>query len=151
VRDDYRPLLKRIKKLFPTVLGHIKTKRVLLIGFENPSSGFIAQIRRNSFPWAMALPDYDYVITFWSTRFDHKPKSYKLYVMLHELLHIPEGGFDRKNKHTYRKLKKHNVEDFSELINAYGIHLHRVKDIFQGEKALLIVSKKKTDHGEKIR
>jgi predicted metallopeptidase len=146
MREDYRPLLRRIKKLFPTVLGHIKTKRIMLVGFENPSSSFIAQIRKNGYPWAMALPDYDYVITFWSTRFDNKPKSYRLFVMLHELLHIPEGGFDRKNKKTYRKLRRHDIEDFSELRHAYGIRLQKVKDIYKGEKALYDPKKKSKHH-----
>lgn len=152
IREDYRPLLRRIKKLFPTVLGHVNTKRVLLVGFENPSSSFLAQIRRNSHPWAISLPDYDYVVTFWSTRFDTKPKSMKLFVVLHELLHIPEGGFDRKNKKRYRKLRKHDIEDFSELRHAYGIRLQKVKDIYKGEKELLD-PKHKADHNpqEKIR
>jgi len=151
VREDYRPLVKRIKKLFPTVLGHIRTKRILLVGFENPNSSFIAQIRKNAHPWAMALPDYDYVIQFWSTRFDKKPKSYRLYVTLHELLHIPVGGFDKGNRNAYRKLNRHDIEDFSELLHAYGIRLNKVKDIYLGEKHLLGDRKKPKSHGEKIR
>jgi predicted metallopeptidase len=150
VREDYRPLLIRVKKLFPTVLGHVKTKRILLVGFENPHSGFIAQIRRNSQPWAMVLQDFDYVIQFWSTRFDSKPKSYKLAVMLHELLHVPEGGFDRKNRHAYRKLKRHNVEDFSEMIRVYGLNLKKAKLIYKGEKAFLEPKKHKDSHQERV-
>lgn len=148
IREDYRPLLKKIKKLFPTVLEHVRTKKILLVGFQNPSSRYVAQIRRNAYPWSLTSPNYDYVITFHSTRFDEYRTHKKLYVVLHELLHIPVGGFEKDNKHTYRKLKHHDVEDFSELIDVYGFRLERAKDIYKGEEHLL---KQKEELGERDR
>lgn len=143
MRPDYRPLLVRAKKLFPTLLGHVKIDRIFLVGFRSRRSRHIAKISGNKRPWSIALPQYDFLIQIWSTRFDDKPKSYRLFVMLHELLHIPEGGFDKKNRHQFRKLRKHDVEDFSELLETYGICLHRVKDIYQGEERLLSQKKMK--------
>lgn len=147
IREDIRPLLKRTKKLFPTLLEHVKTHRIFLCGFQNPNAKFVAQIRRNAYPWALTNEQYDYSITFWSTRFDSYRKSRKLYVILHELLHIPNGGFEKGNRHTYRKLVKHNIEDFSMLRHVYGLELHRIKDIYLGEKHLL---KKNKDRDEEL-
>ncbi len=136
IRDDYRPLLKRVKKLFPTLLAHVKTKRVALVGFHNKSSRHVARIYKNGYPWSMLVQDYDYLISFWSSRFDGEKKSYRLFVMLHELLHIPEGGFDEGDPN-YRRLIDHDIEDFKALRVVYGIHLDRIIDIYKGEKELI--------------
>jgi len=136
VREDYRPLLYKVKKLFPTILERIDPERIFLVGFYNPSSGFIARIRKNGEPWNLAVPDYDYCITFWSTRFDEESKAYKLFVMLRELMHIPQNGFDPGNRREYRKLVDHDVEDFRQLLKSYGIYLEDVKDILKGEEGL---------------
>lgn len=148
VREDYRPLLKKVKRLFPTMLGHVKTHRIFLCSFQNPSGRFTAQIRRNAYPWALTNNQYDYCITFWATRFDSYRKSKKLYVVLHELLHIPEGGFEKGNKHHYRKLVNHNIEDFSMLRQVYGLDLRKVKDIYLGEKNLLKKNEGYSEHME---
>jgi predicted metallopeptidase len=135
IREDYRPLLKRVKKLFPTVLAHVKTKRILLVGVVARSCSFMGKIWGNKPPWSLANPDYDYVIAFFSSRFDKKPKSYRLWVALHELFHIPTDGFKR-GANGYRKCRKHDIEDFKELRKVYGIGLEKVKDIYKGERNL---------------
>ena len=56
--------------------------------------------------------------------------------MLHELAHVPQNGFI-KGHPEYRKLRKHDIEDFKELREVYGIRLEKVKDVLKGEKALL--------------
>lgn len=141
VRPDYRPLLVRAKKLFPTLLGHVKIDRIFLVGFRSRNSRYIAKISGNKRPWSIALPQYDYAIQFWSTRFDDKEKSYKLFVVVHELFHILRGGFEEGNRKEYRKCLHHDVEDFSFLLDLYGIHLEKVEDVLKGEA--ILVSKKK--------
>ena len=141
IREDYRPLLKKIKKLFPTVLGHVRTHRIFLVGFQHRHSDHMARISKNRYPWCMAIPDYDYIIEFWSTRFDEKSKAYKLFVMLHELRHVPEGGFDKENIRTYRKLVHHDVEDFSDMLESYGLDRQHVDKIYKGEKHFLKLGK----------
>jgi predicted metallopeptidase len=136
VREDYRPLLYTVKELFPTILGHVRVKRVFLCGFMNPSSAHIARIHANRPPWSLAMPDYDYAIQFWSTRFDVEAKAYKYFVVLHELMHVPRGGFDRSNPFEYRKCIDHDVEDFRTLLKSYGIYMEDVKDILKGEQGL---------------
>lgn len=136
VREDYRPLLKRVKQLFPTVLEHVKPKRILLVGLVARSCNFMGKIWGNRRPWSLITEDYDYVIAFYSTKFDKKPKSYRLWVMRHELAHIPRDGHV-KGANGYRRCVKHDLEDWKFLRKAYGLNLEKVKRIYKGEKAEL--------------
>jgi len=136
IREDYRPLLIKTKKLFPTVLSHVKTKRIALAGLYARRSGHMARIHGNRKPWSLLIKHYDYIIEFWSTRFDDKPFSYRMFVMLHELVHIPPDG-QIKGSPGYRRCMKHDVNDFGFLREAYGIQLENVKDVLKGEKGLL--------------
>lgn len=142
VREDLRPLLREAKELFPTLLGHVRTKRVLLCSFMSRKSGHIARISRNRSPWALALPEYDYAIEFWEPRFKISKLAYQMFVVVHELFHIPQGGFDQNNPLQYRKLIKHDLEDFVFLRQMYGLQLESVDDVLKGELALLKKSKK---------
>lgn len=142
VREDLRPLLREAKDLFPTLLGHVRTKRVLLSSFMSRKSGHIARISRNRAPWALALPDYDYAIEFWEPRFKSSKLAYQMFVVVHELFHIPQGGFDQNNPLQYRKLIKHDLEDFVFLRQMYGLQLESVDDVLKGELALLKKTKK---------
>jgi predicted metallopeptidase len=134
-REDYRPLLKRVKKLFPETLGHVKLSRIKLFGFSCRSSGHMAKIMGNRPPWSLINDEYDYTIVFHSTKFDKRPKSYRLYVVLHELVHIPEHG-QVKGHPEYRRCVKHDIQDFKKLRSVYGVSLENVRDIFKGEEGL---------------
>jgi predicted metallopeptidase len=136
IREDYRPLLIETKHLFPTLLEHVKTKKVLTVGYLCRRSGDIANIRPNRYPWALLTPEYDYVISFWASQFDGKEHSEKIFTTLHELLHIPRHGFIEGHP-DYRRMSKHDIEDFAFLRNVYGINLHRMSDVMKGEKHLL--------------
>jgi predicted metallopeptidase len=136
LRDDYRYLLIKTKKLFPTVLAHVKTKRIALAGVYNRRNSFMARIYSNTHPWSLLLKDYDYIIVFWSSRFDEKPLSYKVYVTLHELSHIPFDGFVRGTR-AYRRCQHHDIEDFEHLREVYGIRLEKIKDVLKGESHLV--------------
>jgi len=136
IREDYRSLLIKAKKLFPTVLGHIRIKRVALIGLYHRRNNFIAKIYPNRQPWGQFIPDYDYLVAFWSSRFDDKPLSYKIYVVIHELQHIPYDGFMIGSR-SYRRTIHHDIEDFEFLRKAYGISLENVHDVLKGEKHLM--------------
>ena len=136
LREDLRPLLIKVKKLNPTILEHVRTKRIALVGLEARRNSHMAKIYCNRRPWSLLLPNYDYLILFWSTRFDWKSRAYKMFVMLHELWHITKGGFD-KGSPEYRKLIRHDIEDYKVLRSVYGLDLENVKKIFKGEKYLV--------------
>lgn len=136
IREDYRKYVKKAKRLFPTILGHVHTKRVALVGFSCATSRVAARIYPNRYPWSLLLPNYDYVISVWSTRFDNDEKYFRVFLMLHELLHIPDEGHE-EGSFAYRKTVNHDIEDFKWLREAYGIHLDSMKDVLKGERHLL--------------
>ena len=137
VREDYRSLVKKAKKLFPTLLEHIKVDRIFLCSFTSRRSRHMAKIGPNRMPWSLIIPDYDYFIQFWQSGFDRSTHEYKLFVVVHELFHIPRGGFKVGFRKEYRRLLDHDLEDFLFLRQVYGLQLESVKDILQGEKVLL--------------
>jgi predicted metallopeptidase len=136
IEEKYRPLLKRVKKLYPTLLLHVRTKRIALVGLQARHSPFVAAIYPNRRPWSLLSEQYDYMIVFHSTVFDDKPKSYRLYVVLHELYHIAPLGHVEGSPE-YRKNRQHDMEEFKLLINHFGVRLENVKDIYKGETSLL--------------
>lgn len=136
IREDYRPLIVETKRLFPTLLGHVKTKRIALAGCYGRRNSFIGKIFGNQEPWCLLAKDYDYIIGFWSSRFDGKDHFYKIYVALHEMIHIPGEGHI-PGARTYRKCVKHDLEDFTMLREHYGINLSNMKDVLKGEAHLL--------------
>lgn len=135
IREDYRKLLIKTKKLFPNMLNHVKIKRVALVGMYAKRSGFIARIYPSRRPWNLFDREHDYLIAFWSSRFDEKPLHYKIFVMLHELCHVPGDGFV-KGSHGWRKTIHHDKEEFGFLMETYGIRLENVKDVMKGEEGL---------------
>ena len=137
VREDYRSLLKKAKKLFPTLLEHIKVDRIFLCSFSARRSRHMAKIGGNRMPWGLIIPDYDYFIQFWQSGFERSSYEYRLFVVVHELFHIPQGGFKAGFRKEYRKLLEHDLEDFLFLRQVYGIQLESVKDVLKGEKILL--------------
>jgi predicted metallopeptidase len=118
------------------VLAHVKPKRIALVGILARSCSWMGKIHPNRRPWSLFLEDYDYVIAFHSSRFDKEPKSHRLFVMRHELAHIPEDGHE-KGSRGYRRCVKHDLEDWKFLRKTYGLNLEKVKRIYKGEKVEL--------------
>ena len=135
-RPDYKPLVIKACKLYPTLLKHVKPDRLFLCSFTAQDSRHVAKIRSVRQPFALALPDVDYIIEFWQQRFDTASEAYCLYVVVHELTHIAQGGFNPEHEN-YRKLVDHDLQDFVWLRRMYGLSLERVGDVLKGEKMLM--------------
>lgn len=136
IREDLRPLLVKAKKLFPVMLGHVQTKRIFLCSVTARRLKHIARIGGVKKPFHLLIPEYDYFIEFWGNRFDNVKESLKIYVIVHELYHIPTTGFI-VGAPGYRKCKHHDIEEFTELVKLYGISLENVDDVMKGEKVFL--------------
>ena len=143
LREDYREDMRKAKHLFPTILGHVKTKRIALVGFTSATSKVAARIYPNRKPFSLLIPDYDYLISVWSTRYDNEEEYFRVFLMLHELTHIPQDGHE-EGARGYRKTVCHDIEDFRFLREAYGLNLHNVKDVMKGE-AYLVKDKDESD------
>lgn len=134
-REEYQQYVKQAKHLFPTLLGNIHRHRIFLCGFIAKHSKHVAKIRGNKNPWAVLVPDYDYAIEFWDPRFSGYSEAKKIYVVVHELIHIPPMDF-QKGSPDYRKCLTHDVEDFSWMLDVYGIHMEKVDRVLRGEEYL---------------
>lgn len=146
LREEYREDLRRAKKLFPTILGHVRTSRVALVGFTSRTSRVAGRIYPNRLPYSLLLPSYDYLISIWSTRYDSEEDYFKIFLMLHEAVHIPPDGHE-DGAPGYRKTVCHDIEDFKFLREAYGLHLDNMKDVLNGERHLV----KDKDDSEKVK
>lgn len=134
--EEYRPLLKKIKRLFPSLVGHVPLEAIFMCSFIARKSRHVARIRPVRNPWALLVPrDVCYVIEFWEQRFEDMDEANRLYVMLHELIHIPELGFEEGSP-SYRKTVDHDLQDFKFLRSSYGVRLQKVQRILKGEKLL---------------
>jgi predicted metallopeptidase len=136
VRDDYQSVLKETKRKYPTFLNHVVRHRVFLCSFEKEHwRGFVARIHSIRPPIALAMSGFDYLIEFHADRFDKRGEAFQMYVMLHELLHIKQGGFDPESPN-YRRLVHHDIEDFNLLLSNYGLNMENVGDVLKGEEGL---------------
>jgi predicted metallopeptidase len=141
-RDDYRSLLRKTQKLFPTLLAHVDTKRIFLCCSEAKKSKYVARIHPNRPPFALISQDYDYSVETWANRFDSLSDAWQVYVMLHELLHVPVEGFDNQSK-SYRKTVKHDIEDFMLMRSIYGLKHENVDAVLKGEKFMFKMGPKR--------
>jgi predicted metallopeptidase len=101
-------------------LDHIKPDRILYLSFSKPKSSFKAKIGPIAKRFAHLFPSQEYFLEIHQEAWDAGPEGDRLYTMLHELLHIPEEGFVAESK-SYRRVKKHDVQDFAALLQQYGI------------------------------
>ena len=134
-REDFRPLLDKAKKLYPTYLGHVRTDRIFLCSRKGRTR-YVAQIHRMRPPFTLLSPHFDYVIEVSEDRFDPKDEAFKIYVIVHEMLHTHREGF-KIDSPRYRRLVDHDVQDFNYLLVRCGIRMENVQDILKGERALL--------------
>lgn len=68
-------------------------------------------------PLYQAFIPYDFLITFFEPNIEELSKKQKEILMMHELLHI---GISTVGELTYR-IVPHDVEDFREIIERYGL------------------------------
>lgn len=68
-------------------------------------------------PWTAFCP-FDFLITIYLSNTIGLSEEQLRILMLHELLHV---GVDEKNGEPVYKIVPHDVEEFREIINRYGI------------------------------
>jgi predicted metallopeptidase len=140
-----QPMVDKVIDLFPNLVGHVDPERIFLCSFGGLDSKAVARIYKALPPWSVADDRFDYALAVWSPVFDVYPQAKRLYIILHEIVHIPTCGHLRGSKQ-FRTLAEHDIQDFKVLRDAYGLHLENVKDIFKGEKLLERRQRKMTEH-----
>lgn len=124
---ELKKYIKRIMEAFPE-MSHIQPDKILLTSFSKKSSKAAAKVGPIPARFAAFFPEYDYFIEVHKEHWEVSDEGRKLYIILHELTHIPEEGF-LNSASEYRKVIKHTIEDFTHLIQKYGVELEKVNEL----------------------
>ena len=122
---ELKNVVDALIKTFPEKLGHIKSHRMLYSSFSKKKSDVKGRIVRITPRYEIFLADACYILEIHKESWETTNEGKRLYVVLHELTHIPEGGFVEGDKR-FKKIVKHDKEDFRELIKEYGVDLEAV-------------------------
>lgn len=109
---EYKDIADKIIDKFPISFGHIETDKVLFLRETEKSPKKYADIRKVVAPYTF-MTELKFIITFYEAPMLGLNDAQKVMVVYHELLHIDVD---------FNKLKKHNVEDFRELVSIYGVN-----------------------------
>ncbi|MDF2533884.1 MAG: hypothetical protein K0R18_41 [Bacillales bacterium] len=113
ISSDWQEIADAIIQKYPIAMGHIEIDKVLFLNeTEKTPKMKYADTRNVAYPFNF-ITDYKYIIIFYANNIQAMTEAQKHMLCFHELLHIDE---------TFEKLRKHNIEDFRELVSTYGIN-----------------------------
>jgi len=125
---ELKDVVVSLKNAFPEKLEHIDEDRILYANFSKKESRTKGKIGRVPPRYSIFLKNYDYLLEVHKESWLLFGNAERLYVILHELCHIPDGGFDSEQK-SYRKVIKHDLEDFKMLVREYGVDWENLKKL----------------------
>lgn len=97
---------------FSIAFSHIEVDKVLFLSETEKTPKKYADCRNVAYPYNF-LTDYKFIIIFYENNIQAMTDAQKSMLVFHELLHIDDD---------FNKIRKHNIEDFRELISKYGIN-----------------------------
>lgn len=112
VSSEWQEIADALIQKFPIALGHVEIDKVLFLNEDSKTPKKYADTRNVPYPFNF-ITDYKYIIIFYANNIQAMTPSQKHMLCFHELLHIDES---------FEKLRKHNIEDFRELISRWGIN-----------------------------
>ena len=118
-RDELKEYVYTLKKLYPLDLDHIQPENLLYVGFSKKRSSCAANIRNITGVWSL-FKNEAYILAIHIETWESLSEHERLYVIFHELLHIPEYGFIEGEKE-YKKLVRHDLQDFKLLVAKFGV------------------------------
>lgn len=119
--------VQSLKQLYKSDLSHIQVDNLLYVGFSKKKSSCSANIRPVKDMWAL-FHNETYILAIHLETWDSISEQERMYIIFHELLHIPSFGFDKGDK-DYKKLLKHDIQDFSVLLERFGVNKENVHQI----------------------
>lgn len=119
---ELKDLVEQLMKTeeFKQKLAHIVPDRILYANFSKKESEIKGKIGQVPPRFAIFLEDFDYFLEVNQENWLESNEGQKLYIILHELFHIPVEGFDKESKQ-YKKTIKHDLEDFRALVREFGV------------------------------
>jgi putative metallopeptidase len=114
-----------VLKQFPGKFIHIDPRDLHLVFRDSEKSQFRAQTRvlRGFY---QSLTQKKVAITFWKKDWLESTQAQRAMVVYHELLHIL-----RDSKTLVYKLRKHDVQDFKEMIETFGLEGEKATEVFK--------------------
>jgi predicted metallopeptidase len=132
-RDDIKPIVSELIQKYPELLSHLRPSSIGYLAFSKKRSSFQAKIHGIRPMYAILHPDVEYILTVHLENWMQLDISEKYVLILHELLHIPQGGFDADSKE-YHKCVKHDIQDFSYILTHFGINWEDASKIMKKAK-----------------
>lgn len=124
---ELESIVEMLKNSFEEV-KHVVPERILYASFSRKKSKVAGQIGPIPRRFAIFLEGYDYILQIHKESWESYDENMRLYLVFHELLHIPQGGFDAESK-SFRKTLDHDIKDFKMLIKQYGVDLEKVEKL----------------------
>jgi len=125
---ELEDVVKLVKKAFPEKFAHIDPKKILYACYSKKQSRSKARIVSISPRYSIFLPGFVYVLEIHKESWESDDEGNRLYTIMHELLHIPDGGFTPDDK-KFKRLARHNIEDFRALVRDYGVDLENIEKL----------------------
>lgn len=110
--NQYMEIADRLIAKFPVSFGHIDISKVLFLSETEKTPKKYADTRRVAYPYGF-LTEYKFIITFYENNIKAMNDAQRHMLVYHELLHIDAD---------FNKIRKHDVEDFRELVSKYGVN-----------------------------
>jgi len=117
-------VLLKSSKTFKDKLNHINIDRILYSNFSKKASRTKGRIGPVPPRFSVFLKNFEYFLEIHKESWVTASEGERLYIILHELYHIPEEGFDKESS-DYKKTIKHDLEDFKTLIKTFGADLEK--------------------------
>jgi len=125
--DDLRNYVARVKKRYPLHLSHVEPDMLFYASYSQQKSKAKAKIMPIKDIWALFSPQC-YILAVHKESWDVMDEAERSYAIFHELLHIPDLGFVQ-GEPDYKKLNDHDVQDFSLLIDKFGVYHEKIKSL----------------------
>jgi hypothetical protein len=112
ISQDYKDIAEQLINKYQTTLGHIDVDQILFLGESEKSPKKYADIQLVKSPYTF-ITNYKFIMTVYEPKIiGFTPAQLNILVM-HELMHIDSD---------FEKLVKHDIEDFSILLQTYGVN-----------------------------
>jgi len=119
ILDDANIIIKTLVEKYPKILWTVQPEKIVVLAIENDPpkwKNWMARIRKINNPIKVILEKYriqaEYIIELYLENWNEWSEKTRGWVLFHELLHIPDP--DKSG------LLKHNIEDFSIIIDKIG-------------------------------
>ena len=116
---EVKPIVSKLIEMFQEQLHHIKPSQIGYLSFSKDKSKKMAYVLpvKKMYKTYFAL---DYLLCVHVETWQSLTASEQYVLIMHELLHIPENGFDPESK-SYRKTVDHDVKDFAFIVANFGV------------------------------